>query len=102
LLPCSAFRQETFRNCVLRQQHLEHAVRHRLLLPDRRTIHVATRRRTYVAAMTELLNPDTVSPNAAAAGVEESSLARGERGQTSVLVILCVVPFVLLVAFIFN
>jgi hypothetical protein len=54
--------------------------------------------------MTETLNPDTLRTNAeaGAAGVEESSLARGERGQISVLVILSVAPFVLLVAFIFN
>jgi hypothetical protein len=53
--------------------------------------------------MTETVKPDTVSPNAEgeSAGVGES-LARGERGQISVLVILSVVPFVLLLAFIFN
>jgi hypothetical protein len=54
--------------------------------------------------MTETLNSETMSTNAVAesAGVDESSLARGERGQISVLVILSVAPFVLLVAFIFN
>lgn len=54
--------------------------------------------------MTETPNSEIMSMNAPAepAGVEESSLARGERGQISVLVILSVAPFVLLVAFIFN
>jgi hypothetical protein len=49
--------------------------------------------------MSETLNSDTVITNAEA---EESSLARGERGQISVLIILSIAPFVLLLAFIFN
>jgi hypothetical protein len=45
---------------------------------------------------------DTDPVDVPASGANEPSFARDERGQISVLVVLCVVPFVLLLAFVFN
>lgn len=54
--------------------------------------------------MNETLIPETLSTNSAAEpnGAANSSLARDERGQISVFIVLAVAPFVLLVAFVFN
>jgi hypothetical protein len=54
--------------------------------------------------MTETPNPDIVNANsiAALAKSNDPTFARDERGQISVFIVLCIAPFVLLVAFIFN
>jgi hypothetical protein len=52
----------------------------------------------------DLVIPTSVSGEVAQPGppTEDCTFARDERGQISVLVVLCVIPFVLLLAFIFN
>lgn len=49
---------------------------------------------------TGITEPDAV--DVPASDANEPSFARDERGQISVLVVLCVIPFVLLLAFVFN
>jgi Putative Flp pilus-assembly TadE/G-like len=52
--------------------------------------------------MTETQSRDTAVELPASDAGEQPSFARDEQGQISVLVVLCVAPFVLLLAFIFN
>ena len=52
--------------------------------------------------MKETLNSEAAIETSAPASAADSSFARDERGQISILVVLAVAPFVLLVAFVFN
>src|SRR5215204_6290893 len=51
---------------------------------------------------TPATNLEPVETPAEPARVEQPSFARDEKGQISVLVVLGIVPFILLVAFVFN
>lgn len=45
---------------------------------------------------------DTLEPQPVRASIAEPTFASDERGQISIMVVLCLIPFILLLAFIFN